>query len=219
MTLRHDYTQALEELNREILKMGVLVEEAFQKAMSSFVDQDTELARTVVAEDRQINEMEIAIEDRCISLIATEAPVASDLRRIVTGLKAATQLERIGDHAAHVAKAAIKLAGEPYMKPLVDLPRMAEICIEMIREGLDALVNNDAKKAVAVAMKDEMVDDLNAQVTRELFSYMIEDPRHVTQAIELLFVSRFIERSADHITNINEWTVYCSTGEHSELNI
>ena len=199
--------------------MGVLVEEAFRKAMKSFVEQDTELAARVVAEDERVNAMEIEIEDRCITLIATEAPVARDLRRIITGLKAVGQLERIGDHARHVARSTIKLAGQTYIKPLVDLPRMAETTVQMVAEVLNAFVHNDADKATQVAARDEEVDRLNDQVTRELFSYMIEDPGNITQAIELLFVSRFLERSADHVTNIAEWIVYGCTGEHSELNV
>jgi phosphate transport system protein len=198
--------------------MGVLVEEALRKSVKSLVDQDNQLAAKVVEEDEAINAMELDIEDKSTVLIAKEQPVASDLRNVITGLKIVTQLERMGDHAVHIAKATLRLAGQTYMKPLIDIPRMGEVCVKMTREVLTAFMNDDAEKARLVATMDEEVDDLHAQVQRELFTHMMEDASRITQAIQLLFVSRYLERFADHVTNISEWIIYGRTGAHVELN-
>jgi phosphate transport system protein len=218
MQTREQYLENLTSLRTDVLRMGVLVEEALKKSIKALTDQDNQLANTVVEEDEAINAMELEIEDRSIVVIAMEQPVASDLRSIITGMKIVTQLERMGDHAVHIAKAARRLAGEPYMKPLIDIPRMGEVCARMSREVLTAFMEDDAEKARTVATMDEEVDDLHTQVQRELFTHMMEDAGKITQAIQLLFVSRFLERFADHVTNISEWVIYAQTGTHVELN-
>ena len=218
METRASFHQAMDALKQEILAMGVRVEEALRRAVAALAAQDEAAARRVVADDEAINAMEISIEDRCIALIATEQPVALDLRRIVTAMKIVTQLERMGDHARHVAKAALRLAGEKLMKPLIDIPRMGELCAGMIRDVLTAFVGNDAERARSVARADNEVDALHKQVAREVLTHMMSEPRTIGQGMELTFVSRFIERTADHVTNIAEWIVYCETGKHTELN-
>ncbi len=218
MGTRQAFEEGLDAVNKEILRMGVMVEEALRRAVESLVNKDGELARAVVAGDAAINQMEQEIEDRCIVLIAREQPVATDLRRLVTLLKVVTQLERMGDHALHVAKGTLRLLPETYMKPLIDIPRMAELAIGMIRDVLSALLNLDAALAREVAQRDRLVDDLHDQVMREVFTYMMENSRFISQSISLLFISRFIERVGDHVTNICEWVVYSATGEHVELN-
>ena len=218
MGTRQAFEEGLDGVNKEILRMGVMVEEALRQAIESLVNKDGELARAVVAGDAAINQMEQEIEDRCIVLIAREQPVATDLRRLVTLLKVVTQLERMGDHALHVAKGTLRLLPETYMKPLIDIPRMAELAIGMIRDVLTALLNLDAALAREVAQRDRLVDDLHDQVMREVFTYMMENSRFISQSISLLFISRFIERVGDHVTNICEWVVYSATGEHVELN-
>ncbi len=218
METRASFHQGMDTLKQEILEMGVRVQEALRKAVGSLVNQDVVAAREAVAADEPINAMEIAIEDRCIALIATEQPVALDLRRIVTGMKIVTQLERMGDHARHVAKTALRLAGETIMKPLIDIPRMGELCEGMVRDVLTAFVNNDAERARVVARGDSEVDALHQQVVREVLAHMMGQPRHVSQGMELIYVSRYLERIADHVTNIAEWIVYCETGKHTELN-
>ena len=218
MNVRERYLENLKELRKETLRMGVLVEEALRKSVTSLVEQDNEQAAKVVKDDEAINAMELDIEDRSTVLIAKEQPVASDLRNVITGLKIVTQLERMGDHAVHIAKTTLRLAGQTYMKPLIDIPRMGEVCVKMAREVLTAFMNDDADKARMVATMDEEVDDLHAQVQRELFTHMMEDTSKITQAIQLLFVSRYLERFADHITNISEWIIYGQTGAHVELN-
>jgi phosphate transport system protein len=219
MGTRQAFEEEMHSVNQEILRMGVMVEEALQRAVRSLVDRDAELARAVVAEDAAINHLEQAIEDRCVVLIAREQPVATDLRRLVTGLKIVTQLERMGDHALHVARGTLRILPEPYMKPLIDIPRMAEIGVAMIHDVLGAFLDNDAQRAREVAARDQEVDELHEQVMRELFTYMMENTKCISQAISLLFISRFLERIGDHVTNICEWVVYGATGERVDLNV
>jgi phosphate transport system protein len=218
MSARQSFEEELAAVNQEILRMGVMVEEALRRAVQSLVTKDGELARQVVQADAAINRMEQEIEDRCVVLIAREQPVATDLRKLVTSLKIVTQLERMGDHALHVAKGTLRLLPEPYMKPLIDIPRMAELGIGMIQDVLTAFLDNDAQRAREVARRDQEIDDLHEQVMRELFTYMMGDSKHISQSISLLFISRFLERVGDHVTNICEWVVYAATGERVELN-
>jgi phosphate transport system protein len=219
MGARQSFEEEMDSVNQEILRMGVMVEEALRRAVDSLVNRDGELARAVVAEDLNINRMEQEIEDRCVVLIAREQPVATDLRKLVTSLKIVTQLERMGDHALHVAKGTLRLLPEAYMKPLIDIPRMAGIGIGMIRDALTAFLDNDADRARAVALRDREIDELHNQVMREVFTYMMENNKYISQSISLLFISRFLERVGDHVTNICEWVVYGATGERVELNI
>jgi phosphate transport system protein len=219
MGTRQVFEQEMAAVNQEILRMGVMVEEALHRAIESLVNRNAELARVVVAEDAAINRLEQEIEDRCVVLIAREQPVASDLRKLVTSLKIVTQLERMGDHALHVAKGTLRLLPETYMKPLIDIPRMAELGIGMIRDVLTAFLDNDATRACEVARRDQEIDELHNQVMREVFTYMIENPKFISQSISLLFISRFLERVGDHVTNICEWVVYGATGERVELNV
>jgi phosphate transport system protein len=218
MGTRQVFEQEMAAVNQEILRMGVMVEEALHRAVESLVNKDGELARAVVAGDAAINRMEQEIEERCVVLIAREQPVATDLRKLVTSLKLVTQLERMGDHALHVAKGTLRLLPEPYMKPLIDIPRMAEIGIGMIRDALTAFLDNSAEQAREVAERDRQIDDLHTQVMREVFTYMMENTSFISQSISLLFISRFLERIGDHVTNICEWVVYSATGERVELN-
>jgi phosphate transport system protein len=218
MGTRKVFAEELAALHQEILRMGVMVEEALRRAVESLVNKDGELARAVVAGDAAINRMEQEIEERCVVLIAREQPVATDLRKLVTSLKLVTQLERMGDHALHVAKGTLRLLPEPYMKPLIDIPRMAEIGIGMIRDALTAFLDNSAERAREVAERDRQIDDLHTQVMREVFTYMMENTSFISQSISLLFISRFLERIGDHVTNICEWVVYSATGERVELN-
>jgi phosphate transport system protein len=219
MGTRQVFAEELSALHQEILRMGVMVEEALRRAVESLVRKDGELARAVVAGDAAINRMEQEIEERCVVLIAREQPVATDLRKLVTSLKIVTQLERMGDHALHVAKGTLRLLPETYMKPLIDIPRMAELGIGMIRDVLTAFLDNDAERAREVAQRDQQIDELHTQVMREVFTYMMENTSFISQSISLLFISRFLERVGDHVTNICEWVVYSATGERVELNV
>ena len=217
--IRKHYHEAIAEIDREVLKMGAHVEESVGKAMSALVNQDTALAEQVIAGDEVINRFEQQIQDRLTVLIATEQPVAGELRHIITSLKVISQLERMGDHSVHIAKAAVKMVQEKFIKSLIDLPKMAEYGMNMIHEVLTAFSDRDKDKAIDVAQLDDRIDELHNQVWRELLTYMMADVSTINQATTLLFVSRWLERFGDHATNISEWVVYDSTGEHIELNL
>jgi len=219
LEIRQQYLESLNEINQEVLKMGTLVEEAIRKAVQALKTRDTDLANSVIDNDFAINDMELAIQDRCIILIATEQPVAGDLRGLIATLKIVSQLERMGDHAVHIAKNALKLVGETYMKKLIDIPRMGERAIQMLHEVLTAFMNSDKQKAIDVAEMDDEIDELHEQVMRECLTYMMQDPTNIPQATAFLFISRFLERLGDQVTNISEWIIYIITGEHRELNL
>lgn len=215
---RETFHQQLEELQKELLKMGTLVEEAIHRAVRSLSEKDSALAREVINNDDQVDDMELEIEKLCLSLFALQQPMAADLRLVGTALKFVTDLERMGDHAVDIAKITLRLEGQPLIKPLVDIPRMAEMAQLMMREALAAYVNGDADQAYAMIARDDEVDSLYGQIFRELLTYMIEDPRTITQATYLIFVAMYLERIADHATNLGEWTIYMVTGERKELN-
>lgn len=198
--------------------MGTLVEETIYKAVRSLQDRDLDLAREVVAGDSVIDNMELDIERRCLELFALQQPMARDLRTIGTALKITTDLERMADLATDIAKITIRMQGEPLIKPLVDIPRMAEIARSMLRDSLNAYVNHDDQLAMEMIERDHEVDHLYAQIFRELLVLMMEDPRKITQGTYLLFVAKYLERIGDHATNLGEWIIYMTTGERKELN-
>ena len=213
MTLRHAYNQELELLRKEILLMGELVAKAIGDAVASLAQKDVELARKVLAGDDEIDALEVSIEDRCMLLIAKQQPMALDLRIISTGLKITTDLERMGDHAYDIAKVTLLLANEPLMKPLIDIPRMAQMVQKMLNQAMEAYTNMDIALAEQVCLADDAVDQLQRQMFRELLTFMLEDPKKITQATQLILVGRFLELFADHATNIAEWVIYLATGQ------
>lgn len=217
MSIRIHYQNELNELNEKMLKMAALVEESMDKAMDSLVKKDVELAKEVIEFDPKINEMELAIEDDCTVLIAREAPVAQDLRQVVTILKIVTQLERMADHAVHIAKRTIELKDEEYIKPLIDLPQMAQLGNKNLHDAISAYIEKNPDRAEDIAKKDKRINELHDQVTREIFTYTAQNMANFKQATVLLFISRFLERYGDHVTNICEWIIYTYTGKHVEL--
>ena len=216
---RDAFDRALGELQQEILRMGGLVEQAISSAVRSLAQKDEALAEEVVRGDNIVDQMELDIENMCLKLIATQQPMARDLRKISTGFKIITDLERMADHAVDIAKVTIRLAGQPLIKPLVDIPRMALLAQQMVKDGLDAYIRGDVELAKSLEAKDDEIDQIYSQIFRELLTYMMEDPRTITQATHLLFVGRHIERIADHATNIGERVIYLVTGERPELNL
>jgi phosphate transport system protein len=210
---RQGYNQELEALRKEILEMGTLVSQAITDAVQSLSKQDMELAQKVMAGDDQIDNLEIDIEDKCMVLIARQQPLARDLRIIGTGLKITTDLERMGDHAFDIAQITLRIGKQPLIKPLVDIPRMAEMAQKMLKDSLDAYINMDISLAEQVCLDDDNVDHLYQQVFRELLTFMMEDPRTISQATQIIFVARYLERIADHATNIAEWIIYLVTGQ------
>lgn len=210
--------QKLERLQKELLQMGELVEEAIELSVQSLLTQDSELAEQVILRDDEIDTRENQVEDLCLALLATQQPLARDLRSISTILKISTDLERMADHAVDVAKATLRIGTEPLIKPLIDIPRMAKLAQKMVRDSLTAFIRNDCTLAKGLAEDDHQVDHLYNQIFRELLVLMLENPKTIRQATVLLFVGQHLERIADHATNIGEWVIYASTGEKPDLN-
>lgn len=213
MATRQTYQQELETLRRDLQKMGEVVAQAIHDAVQSLATQNVELAHKVMAGDDIVDDMQISIEDKCNLLIARQQPMARDLRIISTGLKITTDLERMGDHAYDIANITARLNNQPLIKPLVDIPRMAVLVEKMLKDSLEAYTTMDVVLAEKVCRDDDAVDDLYEQVVRELLTYMMEDPKTISQATQLIFVGRYLERIADHATNIAEWTIYLVTGQ------
>jgi len=208
------YEEDLRAVRGGLLKMGGLVERQISEAMESLVNRDTPKAREVIARDAEVNRMDVETDEACIKLLALHQPAARDLRFITTGLKITTDLERIGDNAVNICERVLELNEEPQLKPYLDLPRMAEAAQSMLKDSLDAFLRDDAGLAEEVIERDDDVDQLNYQMYRELLSYMAEDPHTIPRATRLLFISKYIERIADHATNIAEMVVFMVKGRN-----
>ncbi|MGH2394864.1 MAG: phosphate signaling complex protein PhoU, partial [Candidatus Limnocylindria bacterium] len=191
-----------------LLAMGALVEDQIRRVMRALIERDGALAQDVIDRDRQVNAYDVEVDEKCVELLALHQPTAGDLRFITTAMKIVTDLERIGDQAVNIAQRAIELNEEPQLKPYIDLPRMAEKAQRMVKEALDAFVARDTELARQVCGKDEEVDGIKEQIFRELLTYMMSDPKTIPRAIRLMLVSRFLERVADHATNIAEMVIY-----------
>ena len=209
---RH-YEEELQELRHLLLEMGGFVEKQIADAMRALVDRDDEFARLIIERDKTVNRMDVQIDDVCLRLLALHQPAARDLRLITTALKITTDLERAGDMAENIAERVIELSREPQLKPFIDLPRMAAIAQGMLRQALDAFVREDAELALQVCHQDDAVDQLTDQLTRELLTFMMEDPHTISRALRLTFVAKYLERLADHATNIAEMVVFMVKGK------
>jgi phosphate transport system protein len=207
------FVEELGALKERVLKIGSLVEGAIRDSVKSLVERDSDLARKVIEKDHKINALDVEIDEECIRLIALRQPKARDLRFITTAMKITTDLERIGDLAENIAERAIELNEEPQLKPYIDIPRMAEIAEGMVRESLDSFVRGCSRIPYAVIKKDDEVDNLNAQVFNELLFYMIQDPNTAPRATRISYVSKYLERIADHATNIAEMVIYMCEGK------
>ncbi len=217
MEIRAGFHKRLREIQDEVLMMGSMVGKAILKSIEALKNRDTELANQVIAEDQRINEKRFEIEEKCIQLIATQQPMASDLRIIVAVLNVIIELERIGDYALGIARIVIMIGEEPPLKPLIDIPRMAEKTADMLRKSLDAFINRDAEAATKIIKEDDFIDNLYDQIYRELLVFMMEDPRTITRATRLMWVAHNLERGADRVTNICERVVFVITGKMEEL--
>ena len=217
MEIRSTFHKRLREIQDDILVMGGMVSKAILRSIEALKNRDLDLARQIVADDQKINHERFEIEEKCIQLIATQQPIASDLRIIVAVLNIISEVERIGDYAEGLAKITIMIGDEPPLKPLIDIPRMAEQTVDMLRRSLDAFVNHDADTARKIATEDDLVDNLYNQVFRELLVFMMEDPRTVTRATRLIWVAHNLERGADRVTNICERVVFVVTGKMEEI--
>jgi phosphate transport system protein len=209
---RH-FHEALEGVKQTLLAMGGLVEDQIRRAMKALLERDDALAQEVIDRDRQVNTYDVEVDEQCVSLLALYQPAAGDLRFITTAMKIVTDLERIGDQAVNIAQRVLELNREPQLKPYIDLPRMAEKAQRMVKESLDAFVARDTALARQVCGEDAEVDALKEQIFRELLTFMMEDPRTIPRAIRVILISRFMERVADHATNIAEMVVYLVEGK------
>jgi phosphate transport system protein len=215
---RTAYIQSLQQLQESVLSLGSMVEKAIGRAVEALRTQDVALAQLVIDGDEAINDQRWQIEENAILLMATQAPMAGDLRRITAVMHLATELERMADHAEGIAVLTKRTADEPLLKPLVDVPRMADIGRELLLDALDAFIENDAGRARQIARRDDEVDQLYEQVYRELLTFMISDPSTITRATHLLWVAHSLERIADRVTNICERVVFVVTGHIEEMN-
>ena len=216
--MRTEYTQQLKDLQIKLLKMGSLVQHIIEESLQALLNQDMEKAKKIHLMDDRIDALELEIEVECMRLIALQQPMAKDLRIIGTILKAITDLERMGDHAVNIAKQTELIGEEPFIKPLVDIPRMARLSEDMVAKALDSFMKEDVDLAREVAHDDDEVDEIYESIYTELLEMMIHDQKIIKQAINLLLIGRFLERIADHATNIGERVIYMVTGERVEIN-
>ena len=209
---RH-FDEELKELKEKLLRMSSLVEEAINFSIKALTDRKSELAEQVIKSDDGINMLEIEIDELSLKLLALRQPQAGDLRFITSIMKINSDLERMGDLAVNIAERTIELLKFPLLKPLIDIPRMAEIAQGMVKDSLDAFVNRDSKLARSVCERDDKMDNLNDQIFRELLTYMLQDPKTIERAVDLILVGRNLERIADHATNICEDVIYMVDGK------
>ncbi len=214
---RETLDRALQEVLDEVLVLGSMVDEAIQASVESLKQRDLEAAQGIYFADQNINAKHFEIEDTCIMLIATQQPMAKDLRLLAAVLEIVTELERIGDYAKGISRINIIMGDEPLVKPLIDIPRMSELGLDMLRRALIAFVSGDVDTARSIPKEDDLIDSLYNQVYRELVTYMIADTSTIDRANYLLWVAHNLERMADRVTNICERTIYMVTGEMREL--
>lgn len=211
--MKRFFDAELETFRSDLLRMGEVAVRQVRDALQALVTGDTKLAERVIAADDELDDLEKRIDTEAIRYMNLRAPIATELRLVIVGMKASHDLERVGDEATSIAKRAVKLAAEPPLKPYVDIPRMSATAIEMLRAALDCFIHADKEKAIAVVRRDKEVDAINKQLYRELSSFMVEQPSSITRALELMFISKSIERIADHATNIAEEMVFLNDAQ------
>ena len=214
---RDSFHEDLTKLKDQVLVLGGMVESALEESVKLLKNQDVAGAQRLIAYDERINEKRFELEDKALTLIATQQPMAGDMRTLAGVLEIVTELERMGDYAKGIAKICVMIGHEPLIKPLVDIPLMADKTRQMLHQALDAFVRQDVELARQVPAEDDEVDDLYNQVFRELLSFMIEDPKTITRATRLIWVAHNLERSADRVTNICERVVFFVTGKMEEI--
>ena len=216
---RESFHEALEGLQKEVIDMGILVDQAIDDAIQALKTRDISWSQRIVEGDIEINKMRFRIEEKCLSLLATQQPMARDLRTIAAVLSIITDLERMADHAEGIARINIMMGDEPLLKPLIDIPRMAQKARQMLGQSLQAFINRDIRKAKDLCEEDDEIDELYNQVYRELLTFMLQDPKTITRATYLLWVAHNLERIGDRVTNICERTVFMVTGELEEIKV
>ena len=215
---RSTLDRELTRVNEGLLRIGGLVDAAIEGSLQALEHRDAGLARQIDADDARVNALRFQVEEECLALIARQQPAAGDLRAALAAFSIVTDLERMGDHAAGIARTVLHMGDEPLLKPLIDLPRMAEICRDMLRQALQAYIERDAERARAIVAMDDTVDALYTQVFREILSYMVEDPQTTSRGLYLLFAAHNLERIGDRVTNIVERILFMTSGEMHELN-
>ena len=211
--MQRHFHEELEALKQTLLAMGGLVEDQIRRVMRALVERDDALAQEVIERDHQVNAYDVEVDETCVGLLALHQPAAGDLRFITTTMKIVTDLERMGDQAVNIAQRVLELNREPQLKPYIDLPRMAEKAQRMVKQSLDAFVARDTELARKVCAEDAEVDAIKEQLFRELLTFMMEDARTIPRAIRLILISRFLERLADHATNVAEMVIYLVDGK------
>jgi len=217
MEMRSVYHKKLREIQDDVLVMGKMVGEAILGSVEALKTRDLDLAQRIITGDKEINDFRFHIEERCIQLIVTQQPIANEMRIIIAVLNIITEMERIGDYAAGIAKITIMIGDEPPVKPLIDIPKMAEKAVDMLRRSLDAFINQDAETAREISAEDDIVDQLYDQIYMELLALMMKDPEIVSRATRLIWVAHDLERSADRVTNICERVIFVITGKMEEM--
>jgi phosphate transport system protein len=217
METRTDFHKHLREVEEDVVSMGDMVAKAIDRSIKALQKRDLTLAHQIIADDAKINEQRFSIEDKCIGLIATQQPMANDLRIIVAVLSIIVELERIGDYAEGIAKIVVMIGDEAPLKPLIDIPRMGDITLEMVNSSLKSFVTRDVELAMKVVSLDSVVDGLYDQVFRELLTFMMVDPKTTNRATRLIWVAHNLERAADRATNICERVVFTVTGKMEEI--
>jgi phosphate transport system protein len=217
MEMRTTFHKRLREIQYEIMVMGSMCSKAIIRSIEALKNRNQELAHQIIADDQKINDKRFEIEEKCVELIATQQPMASDLRIITAILNITTELERIGDYAVGIARIVIYIGDEPPLKPLIDIPRMAELTVDMLSRSMDAFINRDIEAAKKIVNEDDLVDNLYDQVFRELLTIMAEDPKTITRATRLMWTAHNLERAADRVTNICERVVFIVTGKMEEI--
>ncbi len=207
------FDEELKTIRGKLMKMACLAEESIVLAVKSLKDRKEKLAKDVLKKEEAINLLDIEIDELCLKLLARRQPMAIDLRFITSAMKITSELERIGDQAVNIAERSLELLKLPLLKPLIDIPRMADLAQNMVKDSINAFVNRDGKLAINVCERDDQVDKLNDQILRELLTYMMQDPTTIRRAVDLILVGRHLERIADHATNIGEDVYYLAKGK------
>lgn len=218
LLVREHFTQKINDIKNNVLKMGAMVEDIIETAVTALKSQDVELARKIYDKDDEIDQLELEIEKECMIILALQQPLAKDLRTIASVLKIIADLERMGDNAVNIAKVTLEIGKDPLIKPLVDIPKMAAITQEMIKLSLEAFLTEDVTLAEKVVERDEEVDGLYDTIINDILEIITENKEFTKQGIKLMFIGRYLERMADHSTNICERTIYMISGDLKEIN-
>lgn len=219
MSARAHFDKELENLNIDMLRLGSLTQDAIDNAITALTTQNADLAKQIVEGDKEIDNLEKLVESRALRLLLQQQPVAGDLRTISTALKAITDMERIGDQAADIAEISLRFQGQPFIKDIDHITKMSDIAIDMVHQCISSYVDRNQARAQAVIDRDDEVDELFDVVKMELVRLLKTDDKNADQAIDLLMIAKYLERIADHATNIAEWVIFCITGQHKNAKI